>query len=204
MPAQQPLQFPTVTLHDLRPGGDPGDQGRAVRIQHRVHPVLPGHADDLGVDIGRERRRNASRHYQPIVGAQPLPQLRQQLSHETDVRLRSGVAEDRVDVTGFVQDGDVRPHLPLGVNEVTLDPLGLQRLLDVAPEAAGREPHGNALAPQLVDHPGDVYALAAGVESAGLDAQRIAGHESLQDQGLIYSGVKGDGEDHDDSGSISP
>src|SRR3990170_2136222 len=204
MAIQQPFQLATVAFHHLRTGGDPSGESGAIRIQNRVHPALPRHRYDLGVDFGSYRRRYAARHYQPVVGAQSLPQLAQQLFHVAGVRVRAGIAKDRVDVTGFIQDGYVRPRLPLGVHEVTLDPVLLQRLFDVATQASGRETHRHAFAAQLPYHPRDVDPLAPRIEPAGLDPQSVPSAEAVEDQRLIDCGIQGEGDDHDDSGRISP
>jgi hypothetical protein len=80
----------------------------------------------------------------------------------------------------------------------------LQRLPDVAAEAAGREAHGNAFAAKFFDDARDVDALAAGVEAAGLHAQGVTRDKPRQDQGLVDRRVEAESYYHASSGRIIP
>jgi len=202
MAAEEPLKLAAVPLQHLRVSGGARCQRSAIGVEDRMSTHLGGELDEIRINGGVKRRRNASRDDKPVAGTEPLSQARLELGHVLEVCLRARVAQNRIDVTGFVEDRDVGPHFAFGVQEVTGDALRIEGLLDVAPESARREAHRQALAAQLVDDARDIDPLAAGIGADGLHANRISRNELGQDERVIDGWVKRDGDYHSGSGKI--
>src|SRR5438132_9507478 len=105
-------------------------------------------------------------------------------------------------MTRFIEDGDVCAHFAFGVEEVAGNALRVERLFDVAPEAAGGEAHRQAFTAELVDHARDIDPLSAGIGTDGLHTNRVAGDEFGQHESVGDGRVTRNGNYHTGPGKI--